>query len=65
MPASPGFRNTAFVCGMESEARCLRAAGITNSISLSGENTLRAGEISRELVSAGACLLYTSDAADE
>ena len=54
MPASPGFRNTAFICGMESEARCLRAAGITNSISLSGANTLRAGEISRELVSAGA-----------
>ena len=32
MPASHGLQNTAFVCGMENEANCLRAAGIDDKI---------------------------------
>ena len=54
MPASHGLQNTAFVCGMENEANCLRAAGIDNPIALSGARSQRAAEISRELIACGA-----------
>ena len=54
MAVSQGFRNTGFVCGLQSEARCLAAAGIHERIALSGGRTARAAEVARELLSAGA-----------
>lgn len=54
MAESQGFRNAAFVCGMESEARCLRAAGITGPIALSAARSARATEVVQGLLSGGA-----------
>ncbi len=59
MPASLGLQKTAFVCGMESEANCLRAAGIDNPIALSGANAEQATKVSRDLIAAGAELLIS------
>ena len=59
MPASHGLQNTAFVCGMENEAKCLRTAGIDNPIALSGANAEQAAKVSRDLIAAGAELLVS------
>ncbi|MDP7343293.1 MAG: hypothetical protein QF767_08065, partial [Alphaproteobacteria bacterium] len=42
MAASEGFRNAGFVCGLQSEARCLAAAGMHQRIGISGARTARA-----------------------
>ncbi len=56
--ASHGLQDAAFVCGMESEMRCLRAAGIENSIALSGARSEHAAKISSELIASGVkCLV--------
>jgi adenosylhomocysteine nucleosidase len=54
MAAAPGFRNTGFICGLQSEADCLRAAGIEQRIAISGARTSRAAEAARELIAGGA-----------
>ncbi len=54
MAASEGFRNAGFVCGLQSEARCLAAAGMHQRIGISGARTARATEVARELLTAGA-----------
>jgi adenosylhomocysteine nucleosidase len=53
-PAAQGFGKSAFLCGMENEARCLTAAGIRNPIALSGAQPERAVDCARELLAAGA-----------
>ena len=54
MAPSQGFRNTGFICGLQSEARCLAAAGIHQRVALSGARPARAAEAARELLTAGA-----------
>ncbi|MDP6591093.1 MAG: hypothetical protein QF666_16840 [Alphaproteobacteria bacterium] len=54
MAASEGFRNAGFICGLQSEARCLAAAGMHQRIGISGARTARAAEVARELLAAGA-----------
>ncbi|MDA1355015.1 MAG: hypothetical protein O3A94_01960 [Proteobacteria bacterium] len=54
MAAPDGFRNAGFICGLQDEARCLRASGIEQRIEISGARTARAVEMAQKLLSAGA-----------
>ena len=54
MAARYSFRNVGFVCGLQSEARCLTAAGIDERIAISGARSERAEELTQILLSEGA-----------
>ena len=54
MTAPETFRKPAIICGMQSEAACLAAVGISERVAVSGAHTGRAMRAARQLASAGA-----------